>query len=349
MLAGRIMTGIALAGAFDCGYLASVKLELLPLVCPADGGGAACLRVLSSPWASLGPVPLAVVGLAAYVLAAWLSLDREWPRVGLLWWLALAMASASSFLVVLLATVLHSPCPYCAFSALASAGLLVVAEVGQLAAKRAQPVAAPDAEAADADAGEGATDASVEADTLSTEGAQPEYGVGGYRPRLAVFAFVGLLSIGALWTLSLPGEDDPYEVMVERYKPNHPPVRSKSSAAEMALARHMAAKGAACYTAWWCPHCQEQRENFGAEGAALAPFVQCSTPERTPNDECKAFDIESYPTWIIDGKRYKGGYDLAELAKLTGFTEYPLDSFQSRDAAVTAYIWGSDEEGEEGA
>ena len=33
----------------------------------------------------------------------------------------------------------------------------------------------------------------------------------------------------------------------------------------MALARHLKKIGAACYTAWWCPHCQEQRESFGKE------------------------------------------------------------------------------------
>ncbi|CAK0871154.1 unnamed protein product, partial [Prorocentrum cordatum] len=119
--------------------------------------------------------------------------------------------------------------------------------------------------------------------------------------------------------------------LTQQYKPEHPPLLTTSSAAEIALAKHLKASGAMCYTAWWCPHCQEQREQFGREAAALGPFVQCSSAERSLLAQCKDKDIDGYPTWIMgDGKKHSGIQALSELAEYSGFTAFPKDSFRER-------------------
>ncbi|CAJ1461968.1 unnamed protein product [Effrenium voratum] len=167
------------------------------------------------------------------------------------------------------------------------------------------------------------------------------------QPRREVLALSGLLALGALRAGTLPSREFQsawaYFSLIEQYKPNHPPVRSSSSQAEMALARHLSRIGAACYSTWWCPHCQEQRESFGRKAVEVAPFVECSSKNRRQLPVCKEQDIESYPTWVINGKKILGGRDLSELAELSGFTEFPADAFKPRDDALLEYIWGPPE------
>lgn len=87
-----------------------------------------------------------------------------------------------------------------------------------------------------------------------------------------------------------------------------------------ALVLHLAKSGAKMYGASWCPHCQQQKEMFGASASRL-PYVECSpggqgTPQ-TP--ECRAAKITNYPTWIINGKRTQEVMTLKQLAEATGY------------------------------
>merc|ERR1712031_28586 len=125
-----------MGGAADCGYLTMVKLGQAKLACPMAVG--ACLKVLNSQWASVGPVPLAAVGCLAYVGVMGLSLGPDWPQRSLLWGLCLAMAVFSGGLMGLLIFQLQTPCIFCAVSAFASALLLALVETGR--ARKAQAV-----------------------------------------------------------------------------------------------------------------------------------------------------------------------------------------------------------------
>ena len=54
------------------------------------------------------------------------------------------------------------------------------------------------------------------------------------------------------------------------------PVMSASRPGAVALAEHLTAKGAVIYTAYWCPHCHEQKELFGKEATAKLKIVECA-------------------------------------------------------------------------
>lgn len=88
-----------------------------------------------------------------------------------------------------------------------------------------------------------------------------------------------------------------------------------------ALTIHLTKTGAKFYGAYWCPRCQEQKALFKASAKRL-PYVECSSGGRgsplTP--PCVANDIRSYPTWIIDDKRYTGLQTPRTLAGAAGFT-----------------------------
>lgn len=87
-----------------------------------------------------------------------------------------------------------------------------------------------------------------------------------------------------------------------------------------ALAVHIAKSGAKMYGAFWCPHCKEQKARFGASADRL-PYVECSpNGQNAPqSSECASMGIQSYPTWIINGKRIEEVLDLKKLADATGF------------------------------
>ena len=86
------------------------------------------------------------------------------------------------------------------------------------------------------------------------------------------------------------------------------------------LAEHLAKSEAKFYGASWCPHCSEQKHLFGSSEKRI-PYVECSPggPKAPQAPVCKEKNIQSYPTWIINGQRYTGIQPLDTLAQLTNF------------------------------
>lgn len=78
-------------------------------------------------------------------------------------------------------------------------------------------------------------------------------------------------------------------------------------------------KGAIFYGAFWCPHCQSQKEMFG-RSSRLLPYIECSTPDGQGQKQlCAEAGVTSYPTWIFpDGGKQTGSLSLEELATKTG-------------------------------
>ena len=72
------------------------------------------------------------------------------------------------------------------------------------------------------------------------------------------------------------------------------------------------------YGAYWCPHCQEQKQLFG-KGWENVTYVECSLPGGKGQTEyCTQQGIESYPTWeFADGTRINGKLSLEELSRIS--------------------------------
>ena len=54
------------------------------------------------------------------------------------------------------------------------------------------------------------------------------------------------------------------------------------------------------YGAWWCPHCDEQKETFGKYEKNLVEeevYFECSEASRETKEACTTQNIVSYPTW----------------------------------------------------
>ncbi len=86
-----------------------------------------------------------------------------------------------------------------------------------------------------------------------------------------------------------------------------------------AFAKCIASTTTKFYGAWWCPHCREQKTEFG-DAAQYLPYVECSTPDGSGElAVCTTIGITNYPTWIFpDGSRLTGTTPLATLAEKTG-------------------------------
>jgi len=99
-----------------------------------------------------------------------------------------------------------------------------------------------------------------------------------------------------------------------------PAVTTASTPQTIALAEHLTSTGAVMYSAYWCPHCHEQKELFGKEATAKLKVVECAPDGRNSQKAlCDSKKIEGFPTWEINGKLDSGVKPLAKLAELSGF------------------------------
>ncbi len=74
-------------------------------------------------------------------------------------------------------------------------------------------------------------------------------------------------------------------------------------------------KGIIFYGAFWCPHCQRTKAEFG-DSAPKLPYVECSTPDgQGQTQACIDKKIKEYPTWMLpDGTTFTGEHTLQELS-----------------------------------
>jgi hypothetical protein len=88
-----------------------------------------------------------------------------------------------------------------------------------------------------------------------------------------------------------------------------------------AFARCLKNRGVRMYGAYWCPHCQEQKEKFGAS-FEYAPYTECGIQGNLHGiaQVCKDEGIKHYPTWQFPptGERVERIWSLEELSDRTG-------------------------------
>ena len=86
------------------------------------------------------------------------------------------------------------------------------------------------------------------------------------------------------------------------------------------FARCLASKNAKMYGLYWCPHCADQKREFGT-AFHYVPYVECASKndphELTP--ECKAAGVKLFPSWQFENEPPKEGVlTMQELSQKTG-------------------------------
>ncbi|MFQ4142465.1 vitamin K epoxide reductase family protein [Chlorogloeopsis sp. ULAP02] len=300
-----LIAAIAVCGALTTAYLTVVKFTQNSAACPTQS----CDLVLQSEYATVFGLPLALFGFLAYTSMVIFALaplavdpikqkDTRIKVENLTWLLllagAIAMSVFSGYLMYLLFFKIQALCIYCLGSAIFSLSMLVLTIIGRTWEDLGQIFF-----------------------TAVIVGMVTLIGT------LGVYANVGQSSTDVILN-ERPGQTT--EVTFKPTKQAKPgvgwEVTTTSGEAEIALASHLSKIGAKEYIAWWCPHCHEQKLLFGKEAYSKLNSIDCA-PADHPNlqkDECKAAGIQSYPTWIINGKTHAGVLSLEELAKISGYT-----------------------------
>jgi uncharacterized membrane protein len=117
---------VALAGTAIAGYLTYVHYQPDALICTASGG---CETVQDSDYATLLGIPVALLGLCAYVVVLALVVwDSEPARVGAAM-IALSAVGFAVYLVSLQAFVIDAWCIWCLSNDLVIVPLLAILTV----------------------------------------------------------------------------------------------------------------------------------------------------------------------------------------------------------------------------
>lgn len=312
-----IIGAIAIVGLILTLYLTITKLMGGEVACSSDTANAAagCSSVLDSAYAypldprgKTGP-PLSVFGSFAYLVMATLALSplfvnpekNKQLRLNLekwTWWAmavtSFVMATFSAFLMYILAFKLQMVCYYCIGSALFSFSLLTLTIIGHDWEDMGQIIF---------------TGVAIALITLVSA--------------VGVYANVDV-TVSENGTEIAQSQDGKIITPKPTLQPKPPigwEITTKSGEAEIALAKHLAKSGAVMYSAYWCPHCYDQKQLFGKEAFnKYLKKVEC-TPDGLEGNPQKCVDakIRAFPTWIIKGKVYEGVQSLETLAELTGY------------------------------
>ncbi|MFM7424319.1 MAG: vitamin K epoxide reductase family protein [Elainella sp.] len=281
-----IMAGVATVGAVVTAYMTYTKLTGSKTACPIEG----CNIVLSSPYANAFGLPLALFGLLAYLAMIGFAVapmllngsEQKRRREEVERWTGYFLFWGGTAMVVFSAYLLL-------LLALAIKAVCIYCLISAFC--------------------------SATLFVLSIIGREwEEVGeliFGG----LIAFTVMGVASLG-LFATSNPQFAKVNSASEAAAQVN---VETTSGESEIALAKHLKETGAKFYGAFWCPHCQKQKQVFGKEAMEFVPYVECSEPDRRPTVACQVADIKGYPTWDINGQRSTGEKNLAELADLSGY------------------------------
>ena len=147
------------------------------------------------------------------------------------------------------------------------------------------------------------------------------FGGGWSDPGLVVFRSLLLGLTILLASLSWASVTDPDRSRSEANGLGQAPlVTTVSSTAAIDLAEHLAATGAIMYSAYWCPHCHEQKQLLGKEATSKLRIVECAQDgQNSEQTLCKQRKIDAFPTWEIGGRLDSGVKSLKQLAELSGY------------------------------
>ncbi|MEB3173134.1 MAG: vitamin K epoxide reductase family protein [Cyanobacteriota bacterium] len=278
-----VMAVLATIGVIDTGSITLSKWGLLgSLSCSSQGffGCNGCDKVLSSAWGSVFGQPLSLVGFLAYGAMLLLAL--------------IPLVSGSP--------PLQAPCRWGAV--LLSTGMavfsLVLLGVMAFAIRDCCPFCILSAAL------------SLALFVLSVlQGDWADRGQLLFRAILVALV-VGLIGLGWATAVNRPA------ALSTRGAPL--PVTTISTPSTLALAERLTASGAVMYSAYWCPHCHEQKELFGKEAAARLKVIECAPDGQNSQAElCKTKAIQGYPSWEINGQLDSGVKPLQKLANLIGY------------------------------
>ncbi|GAB2216088.1 hypothetical protein Droror1_Dr00023855 [Drosera rotundifolia] len=280
--------GIGGLGFLETSYLTYLKLSNTEALCPVGGG--ACGDVLTSDYSVVYGIPLPLMGMVAYGFVALLGLKLAEGE------LPFGISKSDGRLVLLAIT---------ASMATASTYFLYLLSTKFAGSSCLYCLAS--------------ATLSFSLFFLTLK----EFGQQKIQKVLAIPLFAAMLVIAALGTSynsAQPILPSSAEIELPYYTSE---ITTESSPLAISLAKHLRSIGAKVYGAFWCSHCLEQKEIFGAEAAKLLDYVECFPDGYRKGVKidklCANAGIEGFPTWVINGQVLSGEKELSELASISRF------------------------------
>ena len=260
------------------------------LSCPGIQNG--CETVLNSPWGTLFEnnqinIPLSLAGFITYlsilVITIILSLNLISPKEKLnkfLWWLIFLISCATSTFSFLLINIMFIKIKAYCFFCILSAIL------------------------------------SFSIFIISIIGAKFEN-----REPMIFKGFIVALTVilgGLIWSTNV----DPSNA-IDISGPTgkvSPAITTSSSPQKIKFAEFLRENEISMYSAYWCPHCHDQKQLFGKQAMKELKVIECAKDGKDNQYQlCKTKGVEGFPSWEINGEIYSGVLDLNDLAIMTGY------------------------------
>ena len=260
------------------------------LSCPGVNKG--CDAVLNSPWGTLINndqlnIPLSFAGLLTYsailFIVLILSLKIISPKQKIyrgLWWLLYLISCGSSVFSILLITIMVIKIKSFCFFCLLSAILSFSIFILTIIGARFD-----------------------NRETMFYRG--------------LIIAFTVLIG-GLIWSNQVdPARAKEINLSNERVSPKITTVSSKE---KIDFAKYLSNKNIVMYSAYWCPHCNDQKQLFGKQAVEELIIVECAKDGKNNQYKlCQEKGIEGFPSWEINKGIYSGTMSLDELAKMTNY------------------------------
>ena len=264
------------------------------LSCPGINNG--CETVLNSPWGTLFEnsqlnIPLSLAGVITYfsilLLSILLSLNLISPKEKLnklIWWLIFIISCASSVFSMLLLNIMYFKIEAYCFFCILSATL------------------------------------SLSIFIISMIGANFES-----RETMFYRGFIVVLTVligGLIWSNYVdPSKTNDISNTSEKVSPA---ITTSSSPQKIQFAKFLSENNIKMFSAYWCPHCHDQKQLFGKKAVKELSIIECAQDGKDNQYKlCREKQIEGFPSWEINGEIYSGVKDLNDLAIMT---EYDGDS-----------------------
>ena len=99
-----------------------------------------------------------------------------------------------------------------------------------------------------------------------------------------------------------------------------PAITTVSTKEKINFAKFLSDNNIVMYSAYWCPHCHDQKQLFGKKAVEELTIVECAKDGKNNQFKlCQEKGIEGFPSWEINNDIYSGTMSLNELAGMTNY------------------------------
>ena len=131
---------------------------------------------------------------------------------------------------------------------------------------------------------------------------------------------ISVLLGGLIWSTNID-PSNATEVSIATAKVS-PEITTSSSPQKVEFAKYLKENNVVMYSAYWCPHCHDQKQLFGKKAVKELKIIECAKDGKDNQyDLCKTKGINGFPSWEIKNEIYSGIKNLNDLAIMTGYEE----------------------------